>query len=127
MWLRILIKIPTFVSMENIKSSIKGYLIAFLAFQMLVSGFLFQFPRLEQMKLINLHHHPIFDTIFVLLTNTAEVILPILFLIWMIWKKKELIKPYVFSYIFSTLIVQVLKHLVFSDALRPILYFKGTE
>lgn len=113
--------------MKNFKSSLKGYLLAFLAFEILVSGFIFRFSKLEQMQLINLNHQPVLDWIFLFLTNTAEVILPILFLIWIIWRRKELIKPYVFSYLLSTLIVQTLKHLIFSEALRPILFLKNSN
>ena len=124
MCLRILIKIPTFVFMNTFKSSVQGYLWAFFSFIMANTIFVLTFSRQQQMELINLHYSVFFDAAFQFITNTAEVILPIVFLIWMILKKKELIKPYVFSYAISTLVVQLLKHLVFKEALRPILYFK---
>jgi len=124
MCLRILIKIPTFVFMNTFKSSVQGYLWAFFSFILANTIFVLTFSRQQQMELINLHHSVFFDAAFQFITNTAEVILPIVFLIWIIQKKKELIKPYVFSYAISTLVVQLLKHLVFKEALRPILYFK---
>jgi membrane-associated phospholipid phosphatase len=48
-----------------------------------------------------------------------------LFLGYLIWKKSDLLKPYLISYIFSTVLVQFLKLVVFNDALRPLSYFKG--
>jgi membrane-associated phospholipid phosphatase len=44
---------------------------------------------------------------------------------YLIWKKSDLLKPYLISYIFSTVLVQFLKLVVFKDALRPLSYFKG--
>lgn len=123
--LLIFINFPTFVFMKNIKSSIQGYIIAFLIFQLAVSGFVIRFSRLDQMQLINLHHSVFLDVVLLGLTQSAEVILPILFLFYLIWKQRKLVKPYVFSYLISTAIVQLLKHVIFSDALRPILYLKS--
>lgn len=125
--LLILIKIPTFVFMKNIKSSIQGYIIAFLFFQLAVSGFVFSFPRVEQMKIINLHHARFFDILLLALTQSAEIVFPVLFLVYLVWKKKSMVRPYVFSYLVSTGIVQLLKHVVFAEALRPILYLKSAQ
>ncbi len=127
MSLRIFIKFPTFASMKNMKWSLKGYLLAFLCFEFL--GFLFVGlkDRQSQMELINLNHTPFFDGIFVLITNTAEVILPIGLLAYFGFKQKSLVKPYVFSYAISTLVVQVLKHLIFTNSLRPILFLKQSN
>mgnify|MGYP006920582173 CR=1 FL=1 len=120
MSLRILIKIPTFASMKNFKLSIKGYLLAFLSFEILVTIFISIYSRLEQMELINLNHSKFFDLFFLAITNTAEVVLPIAFLIFLFFKRKDILKPYILSYVLSTLVIQVLKHLVFSEAVRPV-------
>ena len=113
--------------MKNIKKSILGYLIAFLAFELL--GFLFvsNFSKLEQMKFINSHNSLFFDWFFWGITQTAEYILPIAFLFYL-WKRHmELLKPYVFSYAVSTFFVQILKHWIFSGALRPIAYLADAK
>lgn len=108
------------------KPSLKGFVFTFLLFELAGVLFVLTHSREEQMRLINLNHTVFFDYFFLFITSTAEVVLPIIVLFYIIFKKRELIKPYAFSYAMSTLVVQVLKHLVFSSALRPISYFKSS-
>jgi membrane-associated phospholipid phosphatase len=77
------------------------------------------------MSLINSFHSPRADLFFKIITSGAEITIPILFLGYLIWKKNAWLKSYVISYIFSTLIVQFLKLIVFNHALRPLAYFRG--
>ena len=86
---------------------------------------LVQFIHLIHFILINSFNSPEADFLFKIITSGAEITIPILFLGYLIWKKSDLLKPYLISYIFSTVLVQFLKLVVFKDALRPLAYFKG--
>ena len=101
------------------------YLSGLIFFEAVVLTYIFSLDRLGQMSLINSSHSSWADLFFKIITSGAEITIPILFLGYLIWKKSDLLKPYVISYIFSTLIVQFLKLIVFKDALRPLAYFKG--
>ena len=101
------------------------YVSGLLFFEALVLPFVFSLDRLGQMSLINSFHSPGADLFFKIVTSGAEIIIPILFLGYLIWKKNAWLKSYVISYILSTLVVQFLKLIVFKEALRPLAYFKG--
>ncbi len=101
------------------------YLSGLIFFEAVVLTYIFSLDRLGQMSLINSFHSSEADFLFKIITSGAEITIPILFLGYLIWKKSDLLKSYVISYIFSTLIVQFLKLVVFKDALRPLAYFKG--
>lgn len=101
------------------------YLSGLIFFEVVVLTYVFSLDRLGQMSLINSFHSSEADFLFKIITLGAEITIPILFLGYLIWKKSDLLKSYVISYIFSTLIVQFLKLIVFNNALRPLAYFKG--
>ena len=101
------------------------YLSGLIFFEAVVLTYIFSLDRLGQMSLINSFNSPEADFLFKIITSGAEITIPILFLGYLIWKKSDLLKPYVISYIFSTLLIQFLKLVVFKDALRPLAYFKG--
>jgi membrane-associated phospholipid phosphatase len=101
------------------------YLSGLIFFEAVVLSYVFLFDRLGQMSLINSFHSPWADLFFKIITSGAEITIPILFLGYLIWKKSDLLKPYVISYIFSTVIVQFLKLVIFKDAMRPLAFFKG--
>lgn len=101
------------------------YLSGLIFFEVVVLTYVFSLDRLGQMSLINSFHSSEADFLFKIITSGAEITIPILFFGYLIWKKSDLLKSYVISYIFSTLIVQFLKLIVFNNALRPLAYFKG--
>ncbi len=101
------------------------YLSGLIFFEVVALAYIFSFDRMGQMSLINSFNSPGTDFFFRIITSGAEITIPILFLGYLIWKKSDLLKSYVISYIFSTVIVQFLKLIVFKDALRPLSYFKG--
>ena len=101
------------------------YLSGLIFFEAVVLTYIFSLDRLGQMSLINSSHSSWADLFFKIITSGAEITIPILFLGYLIWKKSDLLKPYLISYIFSTVLVQFLKLVVFKDALRPLSYFKG--
>lgn len=113
--------------MKKMKSSLLGYVVAFLLFELVGILFVLTHSREEQMQVINLNHTVFFDYFFLFITSTAEVVLPILLLFYFIYRKRELIKPYAVSYALSTLVIQILKHIVFSTALRPLSFFKSSS
>jgi membrane-associated phospholipid phosphatase len=101
------------------------YLSGLIFFEAVVLTYIFLLDRMGQMSLINSFHSLWADLFFKIITSGAEITIPILFLGYLIWKKGDLLKPYLISYIFSTVLVQFLKLVVFKDALRPLSYFKG--
>ena len=101
------------------------YLSGLIFFEAVVLTYIFSLDRLGQMSLINSSHSSWADLFFKIITSGAEITIPILFLGYLIWEKSDLLKPYVISYIFSTVLVQFLKLVVFKEALRPLAYFKG--
>ena len=101
------------------------YLSGLIFFEAVVLTYIFSLDRMGQMSLINSFHSLWADLFFKIITSGAEITIPILFLGYLIWKKSDLLKPYLISYIFSTVLVQFLKLVVFKDALRPLSYFKG--
>jgi len=101
------------------------YTAGLIFFEAIVLTYVFSLGRIDQMSLINAFHSPWADNFFKIITSGAEITIPILFLGYLIWKKNNWWKSYVLSYIFSTLLVQFLKLVVFKEALRPLAYFKG--
>jgi len=112
--------------MKHWSPAVKAFLGIFIFYE--VAGWLFvsTFERLDQLLLINGSHSDFADIAFQALTSIAEVVLPILFLIYLFRFKKEYALPYVYSYALSTGLIQVLKHWVFTDALRPLAYFASS-
>lgn len=107
------------------KRAIAYYSLGLVVFEAVVLTYVFLFDRLGQMQLINSFNSPLADLFFKIISSGAEIAIPVSFLGYLVWKKKAFVKPYVISYIMSTMIIQFLKLLVFKDALRPLAYFKG--
>jgi membrane-associated phospholipid phosphatase len=112
--------------MKHWSPAIKAFLGIFIFYE--VAGWLFvsTFERLDQLLLINGSHSDFADIAFQALTSIAEVVLPILFLIYLFRFKKEYALPYVYSYALSTGLIQLLKHFVFTYSLRPLAYFASS-
>ena len=112
--------------MKHWSPAVKAFLGIFIFYE--VAGWLFvrTFERLDQLLLINGSHSAFADIAFQALTSIAEVVLPILFLIYLFRFKKEYALPYVYSYALSTGLIQALKHFVFTDSLRPLAYFASS-
>ncbi len=109
--------------MTQSKKSLWTFILGFVAFECLCIGVLLSFSRLEQMTWVNSHHSNSADLIFQFFTGLAEVFLPIAFAFYLYKRKRSFFTPFLASYALSTILVQSLKHLVFSHSLRPIAYF----
>lgn len=109
--------------MKHWSPAVKAFLGIFIFYE--VAGWLFvgSFQRIDQLQLINGNHSTLADWVFQALTATAEVVLPLLFLVYLIRFQKAYALPYVYAYALSTGLIQFLKHVVFSEALRPVAYF----
>jgi membrane-associated phospholipid phosphatase len=112
--------------MKHWSQSVKAFLGIFIFYEVLGWLFVGSFQRLEQLQLINGNYSPLADMTFQALTATAEVVLPVLLLIYLFRFQKAYALPYVYSYALSTGLIQGLKHLVFTDALRPLAYFASS-
>lgn len=112
--------------MKHWSQSTKAFLGIFIFYE--VAGWLFVglYQRLDQVQLINGNNSPLADLAFQALTATAEVVLPVLLLIYLFRFQKAYALPYVYSYALSTVLIQGLKHFVFTDALRPLAYFASS-
>jgi membrane-associated phospholipid phosphatase len=102
---------------------VKAFLGIFFIFELVGGLYVGLFSRLDQLVFINSHHSRIADLVFQAFTSLAEVVLPVLLLVYLFRFRKEYALPYVYSYALSTALIQGLKHFVFEDALRPLAYF----
>jgi len=112
--------------MKHWSPSLKAFLGIFILFEVVGWFFVGSTERLDQLLLINGANNAFADILFQGLTAIAEVVLPVLFLIYLFRFRKEYALPYVYSYALSTGLIQGLKHWVFSDALRPLAYFASS-
>ena len=109
--------------MKHWSPALKAFLGIFILFEVVGGFFVGSTERLDQLLLINGANNPFTDVLFQGLTAIAEVVLPVLFLIYLFRFRKEFALPYAYSYALSTGLIQFLKHFVFSGALRPLAYF----
>ena len=109
--------------MKHWSPALKAFLGIFILFEVVGWFFVGSNERLDQLLLINGANNPFTDILFQGLTAIAEVVLPVLFLIYLFRFRKEYALPYAYSYALSTGLIQFLKHFVFSGALRPLAYF----
>lgn len=109
--------------MKHWSPALKAFLGIFILFEVVGWFFVGSTERLDQLLLINGANNPFTDVLFQGLTAIAEVVLPVLFLIYLFRFRKEFALPYAYSYALSTGLIQFLKHFVFSGALRPLAYF----
>jgi membrane-associated phospholipid phosphatase len=112
--------------MKYWSQSVKAFLGIFIFFEVVGWLFVSTFDRIDQLQFINGNNSAVADLAFQALTATAEVVLPIVLLLYLIRFKKAYALPYVYSYALSTGLIQGLKHLVFTDALRPLAYFASS-
>ncbi len=83
------------------------------------------FSKAEIHIFINKLNHPVFDFFFKYLTYLGDGIFVVTVGFIFLFVKYRYSLIIIFSYLFSSLIVQFLKRIVFSDLVRPIKYFKG--
>ena len=112
--------------MKHWSPALKAFLGIFIFYQVLGWLFVGSFERIDQLLLINGANNAFADIVFQGLTSIAEVVLPILLLVYLIRFQKAYALPYVYSYALSTGLIQILKHFVFSEALRPLAYFASS-
>jgi membrane-associated phospholipid phosphatase len=112
--------------MKHWTPAVKAFLGIFFIFEVIGWLGVSSFTRLDQLQLINGNHSAAADLVFQALTSIAEVVLPILFLIYLFRFRKEYALPYIYSYALSTALIQGLKHFVFADSLRPLAYFANS-
>ncbi|MEN9961315.1 MAG: Undecaprenyl-diphosphate phosphatase [Bacteroidota bacterium] len=109
--------------MKHWSPAVKAFLGIFIFYEVVGWLFVGSTERLDQLLLINGANNAFADIVFQGFTSIAEVVLPVLFLIYLFRFRKEFALPYVYSYALSTGLIQALKHFVFTDALRPLAYF----
>jgi membrane-associated phospholipid phosphatase len=112
--------------MKQWTPAIKAFLGIFILFELVGWLFVSSFERIDQMKYINGNHTLLADWVFQGFSAIAEVVLPILFLIYLFRFRREYALPYTYSYALSTGLTQLLKHFVFTASLRPLAYFANS-
>ncbi|MCZ2483368.1 phosphatase PAP2 family protein [Aquirufa nivalisilvae] len=110
--------------MNQLPASIRSFFRTWLFFEVIVWIYSLAFHRFDQVRWINEWHQPILDHLFRFFTSLAEVFLPLLFAVFLYFKQRKWVLPYLGSYLLSTLITQGLKHFVFEGSLRPFAYFR---
>ena len=113
--------------MKRLNGAWLAYWILFLVFEVSIVAYIQRYDRFDQMRIINNWHVLPVDNLFRGLSFLGELLVPIGLLLYFIFKKKAWVKPFLFSYVASTLLVQGIKHLVFPNALRPYSYFKALD
>ncbi|CAM4354100.1 phosphatase PAP2 family protein [Cytophagaceae bacterium 50C-KIRBA] len=111
--------------MNQIPASIQSFIRTWLFFEVIVWIYALAFTRFDQIRWINEFHLPIWDLVFRFFTSLAEVFLPLFFAVFLFFKQRKWVLPYLGSYLLSTLITQALKHFVFAGSLRPFAYFRN--
>ncbi|RXK50760.1 phosphatase PAP2 family protein [Aquirufa rosea] len=111
--------------MNRIPASLRAFAYTWLIFEVLAWTYSLAFSRFDQVRWINEAHQPIFDVVFRALTSLGEVILALVFALFLFFKRKKWVLPYLASYLLSTLITQGLKHSIFAGCLRPYAYFRN--
>jgi membrane-associated phospholipid phosphatase len=112
--------------MKHWTPAVKAFLGIFFIFEVIGWLGVSSFTRLDQVQFINGNHSALADLVFQALTSIAEVVLPVLLLVYLFRFRKEYALPYVYSYALSTALIQGLKHFVFADSLRPLAYFANS-
>ncbi len=112
--------------MKHWSPSLKAFLGIFILFEVVGWFFVGSTERLDQLLLINGANNAFADIVFQGLTAIAEVVLPVLFLLYLFRFRKDYALPYAYSYALSTGFIQLLKHFVFAESLRPLAYFAHT-
>jgi membrane-associated phospholipid phosphatase len=112
--------------MKHWSPSLKAFLGIFILFEVIGWFFVGSTERLEQLLLINGAHNAFADFVFQGLTSIAEVVLPVLLLVYLFRFRREYALPYAYSYALSTGSIQLLKHFVFTSSLRPLAYFASS-
>jgi membrane-associated phospholipid phosphatase len=113
--------------MKRMSGALIAYWIVFLFFELVLCYYIAVFGRFDQMRIVNNWHAYKLDHLFLALTFSGEILFPIALFIYFIIKKRAWVKPFLFSYASSTLLVQFLKHIIFPNALRPFAYFKALD
>ena len=113
--------------MKRLNGAWIAYGIVFILFEIVLGRYIAVFDRIDQMRIVNNWHAFKLDYLFRAFTFAGELLIPILVFILFVYKKRAWVKPFLFSYAVSTLVVQGLKHLVFPGALRPYAYFKAVD
>lgn len=111
--------------MNRIPASLRAFAYTWLIFEVLAWTYSLAFSRFDQVRWINEAHQPIFDVVFRALTSLGEVVLALVFALFLFFKRKKWVLPYLASYLLSTLITQGLKHSIFAGCLRPYAYFRN--
>ena len=112
--------------MKHWSPAVKAFLGIFIFYEVVGWLFVSAYERLDQLQLINGNNSPLADLAFQALTSIAEVILPIVLLLYLLRFQKAYALSYVYSYALSTAFIQGLKHFVFTDSLRPLAYFASS-
>ncbi len=112
--------------MKHWSPAVKAFLGIFIFYEVVGWLFVSAYERLDQLQWINGNNSPLADLAFQALTSIAEVVLPILLLLYLLRFKRAYALSYVYSYALSTGLIQGLKHFVFTDSLRPLAYFASS-
>ena len=112
--------------MKHWSPAVKAFLGIFIFYEVVGWLFVSAYERLDQLQWINGNNSPLADLAFQALTSIAEVVLPILLLLYLLRFQRAYALSYVYSYALSTGLIQGLKHFVFTDSLRPLAYFASS-
>lgn len=101
------------------------FIIPYLVFILFSTYFLVFFSKAEIHIFLNDFYHPVADVFFKYITYLGDGLAVALFIIILLFISYRYFLIELASVLFTTIVVQTLKRLIFSDSLRPEKYFSG--
>jgi len=106
---------------------LKPFLIAYAAFVLLLSTLVLIYPKEELFLLLNGSYSDLGDAVFPYITHLGSGVLSAIVVVVFLFRQYRLAIISSVSFLVTGLITQLLKHTLFSEALRPFKYFEGQD
>ena len=111
--------------MLNLIKENRVFIYSFLVFIFIGSGILLIFPKADIHIAINQQHNGFFDIFFSWITHLGSGWMILILFILLLFIKYKFAWVLLIANFFITLVVQILKKQVFTEALRPKAFFEG--
>ncbi|RRA98818.1 phosphatase PAP2 family protein [Larkinella rosea] len=105
----------------------RSFFIVYLFFFILVGVLMLLYTKTELMQWVNAHNWPTGDLFFQYVTNLGDGAFAVIVIVVLLFRSFRAALMGVAAFLLSTLIVRVLKEVVFTGSLRPLKYFEHSE
>lgn len=114
------------MQVKEILRNNKTFLLPYLLFLITGAVLLFCFPKGELHLWLNRFHNSILDTLFTYVTWLGDLITPLTIGIILLFIRYRYALILLTGNLLAATITQLLKHTLFSDVVRPKMFFEGT-